>query len=314
MVAPGFNLNLLLAFDALMTEGSVTRAAQRIGVTQPAISNSLRRLRQVSGDELFTRIGQKMTPTPRAMQIAENIRDAFLLIEQAMTPSSFEPQHTSFTFRLAMPDYIQFLLLPILQRKLSTLAPDVELRTVPLDPINQLSVLNALAQGKIDIGIDRFLEIPRPFVSNLLFTGARSCIARIDHPRVHGTIDLEEFLDESHLVVSTETEEQDPVDKWLAARGHRRRIAITVTHYLTTPMIIASTDLIAIVPAQLARSSASMVPLQVMDSPIQPPPYEVAMIWHPRTSCSAPHQWFRDIVVESVATLRESDHDIGPGF
>nr|WP_285863452.1 LysR family transcriptional regulator [Pseudomonas sp. BGr12]MDL2422158.1 LysR family transcriptional regulator [Pseudomonas sp. BGr12] len=259
-----FDLNLLRVFDVLLREQNVSRAAERLALSQPTVSNALARLRELLDDPLLVRIGRRMQPTPKALALEGPIRAALLQIEQTLTAGdSFDPRHSRQTFRLAMTDFVEQWCMPALLRRLQDRAPNLRLDIVPL--ATSLPV-DALDRGQLDLVVGRFNDIPARFVRHLWRSETLQIALRKDHPQVSGGLDLDTFLRLRHLwVYGGQT--RGMVDQWLGEQGLVRQIVYTTPNYLQAAHLVAETDLCVVLPTQLARRFATLLPLQLFDLP-----------------------------------------------
>jgi DNA-binding transcriptional LysR family regulator len=294
----GIDLNLLVAFDALLTERSVTRAATRIGLSQPAMSNALARLRTVVGDPLFVRTPRGMTPTARAKALSERVRFALKEIQSALEDvQAFDAKSSIREFNVATTDYANLMLLPRLLHRLKEIAPKVRVRVRPL---HRAHARLALQVGELDLGIAwRLEEAPfdsQGFYTKALFEEQLVCIVRKDHPTVRDRLKIAQFLRLEHVVVGPPDEYILIVDQVLAHKGLKRRVAVTVPEATVSPFIIAQTDMIASVPARVARLFSKTLPLRILPLPVRLPPLTVRLLWHERNHTDPGHQWLRIVL------------------
>jgi DNA-binding transcriptional LysR family regulator len=294
------NLNLLAAFDALLEERSVTRAASKMGVTQSAMSSSLAQLRLLFDDPLFRRTPRGIEPTPRATELGEPIRRGLGLFERALTPRSFEPRSESRVFVLATSDYVEFVLLPPLLQRLSREAPGVRLE---VRPWGLQHVPKTLHTGEVDLMIGFYDEIPTHHAETLLFDERYVCIARKGHPGLGRKPTVASWLAQKHVLVSQQGNTQGTVDKALAARGLKRTIGARVSHFLLVPTLVAQTDLVAAVNARVATAFAESLELRVFAPPLPLPKGRVGQVWHEQLEHDPAQRWFRQLIVEECRKL-----------
>lgn len=295
----GFDLNLLLAFDVLMKERSVTRAAAQLKVGQPAMSHALSRLRERLGDPLFVRDGGAMVPTPRALELAEPIARALSEIRTNVLPAgSFEPKHAERVFRLAMSDNIAVTVLPELLSDLERTAPRVKLTTgaVPADEIE-----SALVDASIDLAIGYFPRIATPFRSEILFREELVCLFDSKACRISGRIKLSDYVAIPHLLVSLVGDLEGYVDKWLSEVEQTREIRLSTRSFLTVPYLLRGRRLIAAVPSRLARQFGRVMGLTVCPLPIKSRSYDIRMVWHARSAVDPSQVWLREAVHRAVS-------------
>lgn len=299
------DLNLLVALDALARERSVTKAAERAGVTQSAMSHTLRRLRELFDDPLLVRGRGGMVLTPRAEALAVPLRGGLLSLARLLVePPSFEPAHAKRVFRLVSPDLFDALVLPTLLRRVAEEAPGVDLAVVPTPK----RLADSLETGDLDLAIHPVLLDPHPFdlgvqidaelQARTLFRDSFRCFVRSDHPILRKrSLTLEAYTRLDHILVSPGGEGPGLVDRVLGDRDLKRRIALRVPHFATALEVLAQSDLILTAPASLAHcSTASMLASRAV--PFDLPAHAITMIWHPRFAEDPPHRWLRALMVE----------------
>lgn len=295
----GFDLNLLLVLDALAREGSVTGAARRLGLGQPATSAALARLRAAFGDVLFVRTPNGMRPTPRATELLPAV--SVILGEARRTlegGAAFVPREASRRFVLASSDYTTAVLLPRLAAFLSSEAPGVELRVIGYDKDD---VPALLARGEIDAALGVFPSPPEGAVATPLFTERFTGLARAGHPAFDGgDIDLDVFCAWPHALVTTRRDAVGAVDAALAEVGRSRRIAVTVPQMLALPAVLARSDLLAVVPARLPTLIAAPE-LRRFALPVAPSSWTVVMLWPAVMRGDRGAAWFRQALKDIVA-------------
>lgn len=289
----GVDLNLLVALDALLTERHVTRAAGRLGLTQPAASHALARLRDLFGDPLLVRgPGGVLQPTPRAEALAPAVHRALTDLAAAVRgPAAFDPATARRTFRLGAHDYTELVLLPKLTAHLGRLAPGIDLRvtTVPQ------GVPAAMAHGIVDVVVTPSrAEWATGCYQRELFDERPTCVVRGGHPAAARRLTLARFCDLDHLVIAPRGTPGGVVDDALTALGRTRRVALTVPHFLVAPYVVAATALILTLPSRLADLFVQQLNLVILPPPLEIARVSVHMIWHERTHHDPGHRWFRD--------------------
>ena len=307
MKLESLDLNLLLVFDALATERSVTQAAAKVGLSQPALSNALARLRALFRDPLFERRAGQMQPTPRARQLLVPLSEAISKLREALeTQAAFRPDASDREFLIATNDYVDSLLLPRVVQRLRRDAPSIALRTVRTDYLF-LPPVERLQSGELDLALGFFGETPRPnpgLLSRRLLTGRLVCILSTTHPHAGRQLSLRTFVETPHVrVMYPGTERQGSIDTILHSRGLSRRIAVTVPHYLTIPAIVAKSNLLGVVPEEMARRAARSLRLKIFDPPIALPDITVMMIWNERAQFDRAHIWFRECIATASDAL-----------
>jgi DNA-binding transcriptional LysR family regulator len=299
------DLNLLRVFDAVMSEQNLTRAADRLATTQPAVSNAMKRLRETLNDDLFTRGAHGMKPTSRAEELWPAVRVALSGLEAAITPDTFDLSETQSTFRLAMADLTASFLLPSVMRAIKEQAPGINVRMLALTTRDPRPLL---LQGEVDIAIGSFPGVAaqlsdgqgeEPSIHHeRLYSGEYVCIMRKDHALAKGELSLDAYCDAHHALVSFSGRARGPADEVLASMGRARRIALTVNQFFTVGHVVARSDLISIVPRHLISSIDTEGVLISKVLPFELPPVHVDMLWHERDTRHPAHQWLRAILRE----------------
>lgn len=285
------NLNLLLALDAILAEKSVSRAARRVGVSQPAMSQSLRQLREIFDDALLVRDRGVMVLTPAAERLALPLRQAMVALQRVLDgPPQFDPATVQRRFTVAAGDYAAVTLLPPLLERASVEAPGVD---IDVRPVDLRRVWEPLATGEIDLVLGAALEPGGDFVQQVLYTDGFACLARRDHPQVRGQLDLDQYTGLPHALISPRGEGPTVVDSALEALGKRRRIALRIPYFLAAPLVVARSDLLLTAPRFVAEAFAATHPLQLIEPPLALPTFDVVQVWHQRFHDDAAHQWLR---------------------
>ena len=306
-----FDLNLLVAFDALMTERGVTRAGRVLGITQAAMSNTLRRLRNAFDDPLFVKSGPRMEPTARAIELAEPVRRALAEVRQMLGREGFHPQRSAYMFRIGVVDYGAAMLLPPLLPLLAREAPGV---TVELVDVGATEEASALESGTADLVLSRFQWVPPNLLLYRLFQTDYVCVCRRDHPGVGDTLTLEAFVAARHVHYYPRGMHSTVVDEALEGMGLKRTIQARLYSLSLVPFLVAGSDLLAILPEATARHVAPPLGLRILPLPIKTPALRVAIAWHPRTADDPPNVWLRERVkaLLSVAGLVQDDAPPAP--
>lgn len=290
----GLDLNLLRLLDALLTERHLTRAGRRVGLSQPAMSHGLARLRRHLDDPLFVRSKDGLVPTERAERLAEPLRDALDTLERALTLESFAPTEARRSFTLATADYGAFVLVPRLLSRLTAAAPGVDLwvRAVADDTLEQLT------RGEADAALvaNEPPGLGTATHSRVLFEERFVCLVRKDHPRVKRKLDLDTWCELPHAFVAPRGTAGGVVDDVLATLGRTRRVACAVPHFLVAPHVVAGSDLILTVGARVAETFARLMPLRIVEPPVELPKFRIRMVWHERQHRDAAQRWFRDSI------------------
>ena len=287
------DLNLLRVFAAVLDERGVTPAAGRLGLTQPAVSNALSRLRGLFGDALFVRTPSGMEPTPFARQLTEPVRQALALLDSALAHGpGFEPASSIRTFRFYMSDIGEIFFLPPLVERVGKLAPAVRLEVLSMDPED---IAQALANGAIDIAVGFLPGLGAPVQRKRLFRDPYVCLMRADHPIT--TLSKRTFLEASHALVSYRGGHR-VIEEALERAGLGPRIALRVPHFTVVPMVLERTDMLLTLPARVAQVYERQGRFKSLAPPVPIPQAEVAVHWHERFEGDPGNRWLRDLVIE----------------
>lgn len=284
------DLNLLLVFDALWRRHSVSRAAEEVGLSQPAVSNALKRLRAQLDDQLFVRTGKEMAPTPLAEELGAVIPAALAQIRAGLQRRRvFDPRSETTTYTLIMTDIGEIVFLPRLLRHLKDEAPGISLRTVQL-PADETP--RALETGEVNLAIGFMPDLENGVYQQQLFTTTYVCIVREDHPLIRGRMTRVQFLAATHAVAEAVGTGHYVIERQLEQLGEARRIGLRVPNFLALPSIIASTDMIATVPEPLAAAFQSIA-IRIIRHPIPFPPLPIKQFWHERYHDDPANRWLR---------------------
>ena len=304
------DLNLLRVFDEVMAERSLTRAARNLSLTQPAVSNALRRLRETLGDELVQRSGQGMAPTPRALSIWPAVRDALHQLQESLAPSTFEPANATSTFVLAMADATAAELMPGLIDILEREARGVAMRVVPLttrDPRRLLDEQAAnLAVGYFppllaDLTARAQAGEAVGFSHLRLYDGEYVCVMRKGHPLAKGTLTLDRFCAARHMLVSFSGRPYGMVDESLASLGRQRQVVLTVNQFFTAGRVVANSNLLTVLPRHFVSVTGIADQLALRPLPFDVSPVHVDAVWHQRSEQEGAHRWLRQAVSRAAA-------------
>ena len=299
-----FDLNLLLAFKLLVEERSVSRAAEKLFISQPAMSHVLLKLRRHLDDPILVKTSSGMVPTPRAQALLEPVTDLLRGAERIIrTPEEFSPASSQRRFVIATSDYVECTLLPKLTESINARTPNIEIHV--RQPINKL-LETAIEEGDIDliIGFSAIFDIPSHICQQKLFNDKIVCILSQEHSNIIGNeISLEQFISSRHMVISRRETGTGLIDDYLVKRGVARKISLIVPNFLSAPWILANTDLILSLPARIAEKFVHLVPLKILPIPIDLPPYDLLMLWHPRQEKEPDHRWLRREILEICAKM-----------
>lgn len=297
------DLHLLMCFDALAATHSVSRAAQRMGITQPAMSNVLARLRKTYSDPLFVKSRGGVSPTPKALELVEPTRRALDQVARVLAPAGpFDPRTARARLTATATDYIAFVLMPRLVQRLERLAPGIELE---IRVSNREMASQWLERGEIDFRIGWVRRPPGDLRFKKLYTDRFVCLVRAGHPAVKQVLSVDDYCNLRHVrtVVHNLPETGPVIDDALAAIGRRARISVISQDFLTLPFLVASSDLIATVPERLAQPFLRMLSLQILPPPVKLPDLAITLFWHERSQRSPLHRWFRELTAATAATL-----------
>jgi DNA-binding transcriptional LysR family regulator len=305
----GIDLNLLVALDVILAERNVTRAAARLSMSQPALSNALARLREGLGDPLLVRTPRGMTPTPRALALEHELRDALERVRAVVADASgFDPATARRTFVLAATDYVQFVLLGPLIERIQREAPGVVL---VVEPMTNTSPWQELEAGTIDLTITGATTRQARLHRRTLFRDRVVFIIRADHPSAGRPWNLDRYLEHSHIE-ALPLGRRGLADDVLDQLGHARHIAVTVPHFLVAPFLVVHSDHCFTLAERIARPMAEILPLRVLPLPMETPPVTIWAYWHARLHRDPGHQWMRRLVVEVAdAVDREPRAPVG---
>ena len=307
------DLNLLVYLDVLLRECNVTQAANQLGLSQPAMSNGLRRLRDLFNDPLLVRTSDGMTPTARALELEPLVRDILSGIERAIQPTSeFDPMDAKQVIRVMASDYAESTLFPAVLQQLRELAPGLTLDVMTPSDVSFLDV----ERGKIDLVINRFDQMPQSFHQITLWTDSFSCLLNRDNPILE-RFNLESYLAANHIWVSKtgmgvgvgvdpdDVQRLGWVDHALAAMGKKRNIRVFTRHYQAAMTLAEQNDLIVTLPTRATWLKRDNPRVVVRDCPFTVPPLELKMAWSPLLQHNPAHRWVRQLITQIARDLKE---------
>jgi DNA-binding transcriptional LysR family regulator len=287
------DLNLLVVFDAVMQERNLTRAGRRLGLSQPATSHALARLRVVLQDELFVRAPDGMRPTPRAEQMAEPVREALRALQVTLEPVAFEPGKATNSFTLAVNNHAARAVVPTLVRQVERVAPRISLT---IRSVGMLDTLDQLDSGSIDVALCPLVDGGERFKCVCIMSDDYVAVLDRAHaPEGEMGLSVEQLAARPHIVITTTGDDTSFVDTTLAAHGLTRRVSARVP-FLSLVLMMIGTDGIAVVPRRVAMDLAQVCPLAVRELPFASPRAEVEMIWHRRLDSQPAHRWLREAI------------------
>jgi DNA-binding transcriptional LysR family regulator len=305
------DLNLLVYLDVLLREGSVTKAANQLSITQPAMSNGLKRLRDLFKDPLLVRTSEGMTPTKRALELKPVIRDVLSKLESSIQPSTdFSPLTSKRTFRIMASDYAESTLLLEVIRQLGELAPNITLDVITPSDVT----FHDVEQGRVDMAINRFEELPLSFHQKVVWYDTFSCAINSDNP-IKGNFNLESYLSSKHIWVSktgfgvgvgidpNEVQKLGWVDAELTKIGKKRDIRVFTRHYHVALQLAKAQNLVATLPTKAANLYHSDPDVEILAPPFDIPPIALKMAWSALLQHDAGHIWLRRLIADIGAKL-----------
>ncbi|MDV2858461.1 MULTISPECIES: LysR family transcriptional regulator [Oceanimonas] len=290
------DLNLLLAFDALMTQRNVTQAAQQCFISQPAMSHALNRLRRFFADPLLVRSATGMQPTQRAQELHQAVRRALTLLEQELGRSDhFEPATSRRRFVISTTDYVECVLIPPLINRLKALAPGVQ---IEIEILRDTLPEAGLANGEVDLvlGFDEYMKVPPSLCSQTWLTEPLAGIVAVDHGTVGKALSLEQLTTLPHVFHSPLGTREAGIDTWLAEQGLKRQISVNSQSYMSAAAIVAQSDHLLVLPSKVAALLAGAWPLKQVALPPDLPAYHLNCVWHPLHDRQPALQWLRALL------------------
>lgn len=294
------DLNLLKVLLALSETRSVTAAALRLGMGQPAVSSALGRLRLSLGDPLFVRTGKSMEPTPRALAIVGPARQALEMIRKdVVEAAAFDPARSRQEFVIASSDIGEMVFLPRLLDRIGREAPGVRLR---MESLSHGELQQALESGAVDLALGYFPDLKgNNIYQQRLFDHSFVCVVRKDHEISGSRITLRQFVQARHLVVTPQGRSQEVFEACLIRKGIERQVVLATPHFMSVPMIVAQSDLVATLPVALAATYSAMTAIRVLQPPFAVPRYTLRQHWHRRMNQDHALRWFRGLIAQLFA-------------
>lgn len=290
------DLNLLVVFDAMARLRSVNRTAEEIGLSQPATSAALARLRSLFDDALFVRTGAQMEPTPRALELAPAVRRVVETIQgEILQPAGFEPATAERSFTLLTPDIGEVAFLPGVLRRLRQEAPHVKLQAVSKP---RTAAAAALESGEADLAVGFFPDLQKAgYFQQALFKTSYACIACARHPGAGSRMTLKQYLAARHIVVRPDGREHF-LDRFLEEKGWQRKVMLELSHFMSLLALLPGSDLVATVPDDIATVVGRHIALQRIVLPFKPPQIQVQQYWHRRMQDDPANRWLRGVFYE----------------
>jgi DNA-binding transcriptional LysR family regulator len=293
------DLNLLIVFDMLMREHSLTRAGRRLGLSQPATSHALARLRQMLNDDLFIRTPEGMQPTARAEQMAEPVRNALLALNRTLKPESFDPVCAEREFTVAVNNHAARAIVPALIRVVANVAPRI---TLDIRPIGTADLADQLDAGGTDVAVSTLIEGGERFRCVRVMEDDYVALLDRDHDAATDPeLSAERMAEVPHVAITSTHDDTSFIDEALEQRGLVRKIATRIP-FLSLVLILVNSNLLAVVPRRVAVDLTRICPLVVKELPFPSPRIALSMIWHRRVDNHAAHRWLRDMIKSSART------------
>ncbi len=305
------DLNLLRVFDVVMAERNLTRAADRLSITQPAVSNALRRLKESIGEDLLTRSPSGVTPTPRAEALWPQVRAALGSLRAALVPGEFNPQADAASFRIAIADAAAATFMPHLVAQIEHSRTLANLRLLPLTSRDPSRLLE---RGEADLAIGHFPEA----VAALIDAGVEAtlrhqplqesgyvCVMRQGHPLARGELTLDGYCAAHHLLVSFSGRANGRADQALAALNRERRVVLTVNQYFTAGKVVANSNLLTVLPASFVGAAGFREKVVTRALPFELKTLHTAMLWHQRHDRVSSHEWLRARLIDAARLSAE---------
>jgi DNA-binding transcriptional LysR family regulator len=300
------DLGLLLSLDALLQEGSVTGAARRAGLSTPAMSHALARIRERLGDPVLVRAGRAMQLTPRALALKAQVNHVVTEARRALEPERpFAPREVACTFVVHATDYVLTIVGGAVDRILREEAPGVCLRFVPNGPDDAA----ALRDRGSDLAVGIYGDLPQEMRHRRLLTDRFVCVVRKEHPAGRGRFTLEDYVGLRHVQVAPRGKPGGYVDDVLRERGLTRSVARAVPYFLTALQLVAETDYVLTVSERIAKRYEAPLGLRLLPAPIKLRPYALSLVWHPRVDADPAHQFLREVFTRAAKETASERHD-----
>lgn len=302
------DLALLRVFIAVFETRGVVRAAQQLAMSQPGLSTALARLRTLLDDPLFIKTARGMEPTTRARALVEPIRSILDTVQARLfTPPEFNPTNTQREFRLALSDIGEGIYLPLVLQRVAQEAPGARVRSVTLSP---QALAQAMDTGEVDLAVGYFPDIRTgDYLHRRVGLHSFACIMRSDHPLAGKRMSLAQFAGLGHVVIEASGRSQEVLEKFFRSHRIQRRVVLHTPHFMSVPVIVASTDVVAIVPQALADFITTQRGLCQVPLPFVPPTFQVNMHWHRSVHNDPGNRWLREVLISQFATLQARAYD-----
>ena len=293
------DLNLLVALDVLIAEASVTKAAERLNMSQSAMSYSLKRLRAILNDDILIRTSREMEVTPYARQISDRIHQILAEIQSTLlSKATFNPTTSQETFKIAVSDYVEATIGVNLIQQIATVAPGIRIR---INNLGKETVIDALDENRIDIAINPKLPVKSWHAQENLYREEFVCVFRGDSSIRE--LSVADYLKRSHILVSLRNDFQGSYDTILQGQQQSRQVIWSTPHFIAVPFLLANSDCVALLPNRMAQQCAKAMNLKILPPPIPIEGFAVSMVWHQRNTNNLGHQWLRQQIVDAVQNI-----------
>ena len=295
------DLNLLVALDVLISEASVTKAAEKLNLSQSAMSYSLKKLRAILNDELLIRTSKEMEVTPYAREISDRVRQILIEIQGTLlTKETFAPATSNATFRIALSDYTEATIGVNLIQVITMKAPNIRIR---INNLNKETVMDALDENRLDLAIDTHLPLKSWHASEDLYREEFVCVLRGDDAIEE--ISIEDYLARGHILVSLRDDFEGAGDRVLERQQQSRRVVWSTSHFTSVPFLLNNSDCVALLPRRMAEECAKTMSLKIFPPPIAVESFTISMVWHQRHTNNSSHQWLRKQIADNVASQND---------
>lgn len=299
------DLAALATLDALLAESSVTGAARRLGLSTPAVSHALAKLRERFDDPLLVRAGRAMVLTTRAELLRPRVVDAMASVARVFeAPETLDPSRLQRTFTVSVTDYVLAVFGPKLDAALEASAPGVDLRTIPNAPDDA----ERLRTGASDLAVGIYASLPPELKMRPIITDRLVCVVRREHPKVKRRLTLDQFVALPHVQVAPRGQPGGYVDDLLAERGLQRRVTRAVPYFRTGLEMVSRSDRLLTISERIVQLLASDLDLRILEPPLPLEPYALSMVWHPRLDADPAHRWFREQLLAVTAAMDALSH------
>jgi DNA-binding transcriptional LysR family regulator len=287
------DLNLLVALDVLIAEASVTKAAEKLNMSQSAMSYSLKKLRTILNDDLLIRTSKEMEVTPYAQQISDRVRQILLEIQETLlAKETFDPATSQETFKIVLSDYAEATIGIHLLHQIANQAPGIRIR---INNLEKETLIDSLDENRIDLAINACLPLKSWHVAENLYQEEFVCVFRGEDSITE--ISLADYLERSHILVSMQDDFQGKSDQILEQQQKSRKVIWSTSHFMVVPFLLNNSDCVALLPKRMAQQCAKAMNLTILPPPIPFEGFTVSMVWHQRNNNNLAHQWLRRQII-----------------